>query len=45
MSAANAAKLAKSDILPTNYEVMERVVSILDVMTANLYRRICAVAR
>jgi azurin len=39
------AKAAKEDILPTNYEVLQRELPILDVMTANRDRRIWAVAR
>jgi glucose/arabinose dehydrogenase len=35
----------QEDVLPTNYEVLERELSVLDVMTANRDRRIWAVAR
>ncbi len=35
----------KEDVLPTNYEVLEREVSVLDVMTANRDKRIWAIAR
>ena len=38
-------KFAKEDVLPTNYEVLQREVSVLDVMTGNRDRRIWAVAR
>ncbi|MEO8075960.1 MAG: GDSL-type esterase/lipase family protein, partial [Acidobacteriota bacterium] len=39
------APVDKGKVLPTNYEVLEREVSILDVMTGNRDRRIWAVAR
>jgi lysophospholipase L1-like esterase len=39
------AKFAKEDVLPTNYEVLEREVNVLDVMTANRDKRIWALAR
>ncbi|MEP6917144.1 MAG: PVC-type heme-binding CxxCH protein [Acidobacteriota bacterium] len=39
------APVDKEKVLPTNYEVLEREVSILDVMTGNRDRRIWAVAR
>ena len=35
----------KEDMLPTNYEVLQRELPILDVMTANRDRRIWAIAR
>jgi hypothetical protein len=38
-------KTAKEDILPTNYDVLQRELPILDVMTANRDRHIWAVAR
>jgi glucose/arabinose dehydrogenase len=38
-------KVAKEDVLPTNYEVLQRELPVLDVMTANRDRRIWAVAR
>ena len=38
-------KTAKEDVLPTNYEVLQRELPILDVMTANRDRRIWAIAR
>ena len=38
------AKTPKKDILPTNYEVLQRELPILDVMTANRDRRIWAIA-
>jgi len=37
--------VAKEDILPTNYEVLQREATVLDVMTRNRDRRIWAVAR
>jgi glucose/arabinose dehydrogenase len=40
-----AAAAAKEDILPTNYEVLQRELPVLDVMTANRDRRISAIAR
>ena len=40
-----AAKVPKEDILPTNYEVLQRELPMLDVMTRNRDRRIWAVAR
>jgi len=39
------ATVRKEDILPTNYEVLQRELPILDVMTRNRDRRIWAVAR
>jgi glucose/arabinose dehydrogenase len=42
---AVAAKAAPEAILPTNYEVLQRESTILDVMTAHRDRRIWAVAR
>ena len=38
-------KVAKEDILPTNYEVLQRELPILDIMTRNRERRIWAIAR
>ena len=40
-----AGKVRKEDILPTNYEVLQRELPVLDVMTANRDRRIWAIAR
>lgn len=40
-----AAAVSREDVLPTNYEVLQRELPILDVMTANRDRRIWAVAR
>jgi glucose/arabinose dehydrogenase len=40
-----AAKVGKEAVLPKNYDVLEREVSVLDVMTANRDRHIWAVAR
>ncbi len=45
VNAAQAAKTAKEDVLPSNYDVLQRELPILDVMTANRDRRIWAVAR
>jgi glucose/arabinose dehydrogenase len=39
-----AAKVPKENVLPTNYEVLQRELPILDVLTANRDRRIWAVA-
>jgi glucose/arabinose dehydrogenase len=39
------ATFAKEDLLPTNYEVLEREVAVLDVMTAHRDKRIWALAR
>jgi len=36
--------VAKEDILPTNYEVLQREAQVLDVMTANRDRRVWAIA-
>jgi glucose/arabinose dehydrogenase len=38
-------KVAKEDILPTNYEVLQRELPVLDIMTRNRDRRIWAIAR
>ena len=38
-------KVAKEDILPTNYEVLQRELPILDIMTRNRERRVWAIAR
>ncbi|MDP9323876.1 MAG: GDSL-type esterase/lipase family protein, partial [Acidobacteriota bacterium] len=35
----------KEDVLPTNYEVLEREVSVLDVLTVNREKRVWALAR
>ena len=43
-SAADAAKADKDAVLPTNYEVLQREITVLDVMTKNRDRRIWAVA-
>jgi lysophospholipase L1-like esterase len=45
VNAAQAAKTAKEDALPSNYDVLQRELPILDVMTSNRDRRIWAVAR
>jgi glucose/arabinose dehydrogenase/lysophospholipase L1-like esterase len=42
---AKVAEVAKENILPTNYEVLQRESTILDAMTAHRDRRIWAVAR
>ena len=41
---ADAAKADKEAVLPTNYEVLQREITVLDVMTRNRDRRIWAVA-
>ena len=38
-------QFGKEDVLPTNYEVLEREVSVLDVMTVESRQRIWAIAR
>jgi glucose/arabinose dehydrogenase len=45
VSADVVSKTSKEDILPTNYEVLQRELPILDVMTSNRDRRIWAIAR
>ena len=45
VNAEIAAKTPKDDILPKNYDVLQRELPILDVMTANRDRRIWAIAR
>jgi glucose/arabinose dehydrogenase len=40
-----AASASKEDILPSNYEVLQRELPMLDIMTANRDRRIWALAR
>ena len=45
VNAQQKAQAAPDDILPTNYEVLQREISMLDVMTANRDRRIWAVSR
>jgi glucose/arabinose dehydrogenase len=45
VSDTDAAKVSKDDILPTNYEVLEREVAVLDRMTSNRDRRIWSVAQ
>jgi len=44
VNANEAAKVAKDDILPTNYDVLQRELPILDAMTSNRDRRIWAIA-
>jgi glucose/arabinose dehydrogenase len=39
-----AASVAKEDVLPTNYDVLQRELPMLDVMTSNRDRRIWAIA-
>ena len=41
----NQAKFSKEDVLPTNYEVLEREVEVLDHLTSNRDRQIWRVAR
>src|SRR3954470_280949 len=38
-------QFSREDVLPTNYDVLEREVSVLDVLTANRDKRIWAIAR
>ncbi len=45
VDAETAAKARRDAVLPTNYEVLQREISMLDVMTRNRDRRIWAVAR
>ena len=45
VNADQAAKVAKEDVLPTNYEVLQREITVLDVMVRNRDRRVWAVAR
>jgi glucose/arabinose dehydrogenase len=45
VNAEVAAKTRKEDVLPKNYDVLQRELPILDVMTANRDRRIWAIAR
>ena len=45
VNAEVAAKTPKEDVLPKNYDVLQRELPVLDVMTANRDRRIWAVAR
>ena len=45
VSPEQLAKVPKEDILPTNYDVLQRELPILDVMTANRDRRVWAVAQ
>jgi glucose/arabinose dehydrogenase len=40
-----AAKIPKQDVLPTNYEVLQRELPVLDVLTANRDGRIWVIAR
>jgi glucose/arabinose dehydrogenase len=40
-----AAKTPKENVLPTNYDVLQRELPVLDVLTANRDRRIWALAR
>jgi glucose/arabinose dehydrogenase len=45
VNANQMAQVSKDDILPTNYEVLQREITVLDVMVRNRDRRIWAVAR
>jgi glucose/arabinose dehydrogenase len=45
VNADQAAKVAKDDILPTNYDVLQREITVLDVMVRNRDRRVWSVAR
>ena len=44
VNADDAAKAARENVLPTNYEVLQREITVLDVMTKNRDRRIWAIA-
>ena len=44
VSADVVRKTSKADVLPTNYDVLQRELPVLDVMTANRDRRIWAIA-
>jgi glucose/arabinose dehydrogenase len=45
VNADQLAKVAKEDVLPSNYDVLQRELPMLDQMTANRDRRIWAVAQ
>jgi glucose/arabinose dehydrogenase len=45
VNANQLAKVAREDILPSNYDVLQRELPMLDQMTANRDRRIWAIAR
>jgi lysophospholipase L1-like esterase len=45
VDAKEVAKVGKDAVLPSNYEVLQREISVLDVMTSNRDRRIWAIAR
>ncbi len=45
VNAEQKAKAAPDDVLPTNYDVLQRELPILDAMTRNRDRRIWALAR
>ena len=45
VDAKEVARVGKENVLPSNYEVLQREVSVLDVMTTNRDRRIWAIAR
>jgi glucose/arabinose dehydrogenase/lysophospholipase L1-like esterase len=45
VDAKEVAKVGKDAVLPSNYEVLQREMSVLDVMTGNRDRRIWAIAR
>ena len=45
VDAKEVARVGKDAVLPSNYEVLQREVSVLDVMTSNRDRRIWAIAR
>jgi putative membrane-bound dehydrogenase-like protein len=45
VDAKEVAKVGKEAVLPSNYEVLQREMSVLDVMTSNRDRRIWAIAR
>ena len=45
VDAKEVARVGKDAVLPSNYEVLQREISVLDVMTSNRDRRIWAIAR
>jgi glucose/arabinose dehydrogenase len=45
VNANQMAKVAKEDVLPSNYDVLQRELPMLDIMTSNRDKRIWAIAR
>jgi hypothetical protein len=45
VDAKEVARVGKEAVLPSNYEVLQREMSVLDVMTSNRDRRVWAIAR